>query len=287
MRKFFTLMAIAICAMMLLISCNQNNGNKNGGNNAANVQEYPSSAIVIRNAVKDIDGNSYDAVQIGKQIWMAQNLRTEHYADGSEIPLGPIGKKYAEKMAYAEKEAYRFAPGEKKRNEKNMVNVPSYGYLYNWPAVMHGSNPSNSNPSGVQGVCPNGWHVPSDAEWIELENYLKTTPEYVYVVPHCNDSNLLAKTIAATWGWENSAKEGNPGNNQNTNNATGFSALPAGFYAGSFNEFGVSAIFWTTTIRSSYSSMFVTYHTLGSFLPWESDGENLQLLGASVRCVRD
>ena len=83
---------------MLLISCNQNNGNKNEGNNTSTVQDYPSTAIVISNAVKDIDGNNYDAVQIGKQVWMAQNLRTEHYADGSLIPLG---------KTWSEKEAYR------------------------------------------------------------------------------------------------------------------------------------------------------------------------------------
>lgn len=129
-------------------------GHEGGGSSN---QEYPSTAEVIRNAVKDIDGNKYDAVKIGNQVWMASNLRTTRYADGTAIPLGEIG-------TYSFTEPYHYVSGSYGSNEENMVNVSTYGLLYNWKAVMWNWSSSNTNPSGVQGICPTGWHVPSDAE---------------------------------------------------------------------------------------------------------------------------
>ena len=101
-------------------------------------QTYPSIADVISNAVTDYDGNSYDAVRIGNQVWMASNLRTTHYANGEDIPEGNT-------TSYTE--PCRYTPS---------TDVAAYGYLYNWPAVMHGASSSSANPSGVQGICPNG-----------------------------------------------------------------------------------------------------------------------------------
>ena len=81
-----------------------------------------------------------------------------------------------------------------------MVNVARYGYLYNWPAVMHGESSSSTNPSGVQGICPNGWHVPSDAEWVRLFIYVSSQPQY-----QCdNSSDNFAKALASTIGWDSS-----------------------------------------------------------------------------------
>ena len=77
-----------------------------------------------------------------------------------------------------------------------MINVPAYGYLYNWAAVMHGAESSEANPSGVQGICPKGWHVPSDKEWTQLTDYMKTRPEYM----SSGNREYLAKALAATWG---------------------------------------------------------------------------------------
>ena len=102
--------------------------------------------------VTDIDGNVYKTVKLGNQVWMAENLRTTRYADGRKIPLGTTESFDV---------AYRYYP------DDNSANVADYGYLYNWPAVMNGSASSSANPSGVQGICPDGWHVPSNAEWTE------------------------------------------------------------------------------------------------------------------------
>ena len=113
--------------------------------------------------VTDIDNNTYTTVQIGTQCWMRENLRTTRYADGTSIPMGNS----------ISETSCRYAP------DDNKSKVTKYGYLYNWPAMMHGSRSSDSNPSGVQGICPDGWHVPSDAEWTQLTNYVSSQSEYV------------------------------------------------------------------------------------------------------------
>lgn len=115
------------------------------------------------NTMMDIDGNVYKTVQIGLQCWMKENLRTTRYADGTVIPIGYI--RYHDV-------AHRYSPF-------GMESLASrYGWLYNWPAVMHGDSTSNTNPSGVQGICPNGWHVPSMEEWQQLRQYLRSDSRY-------------------------------------------------------------------------------------------------------------
>lgn len=281
-------MALTVSVAMLLTSCKKdevnNNGNNNGntenpgggsgGGSGSGNQEYPPTAVVLPNAVTDIDGNHYDAVQIGNQVWMAENLRTTKYADGTTIPMGST-------ESYTE--PYRYVPGpEENSNEEYMVNVARYGYLYNWPAVMHGASSSESNPSGVQGVCPNGWHVPSDAEWTQLTDYMKTQPAYFA----SGNANHLAKALAATWGWDNSDETDAPGNNLSTNNATGFSVLPAGYYVGIYYYFSRNAYFWSTT-ENDYEDIYAYYHGLHSDDPNVYMGDYFKSNGFSVRCVRD
>lgn len=242
------------------------------GGSASGNQEYPSTAVVLPNAVSDIDGKSYDAVQIGNQVWMAENLRTTKYADGTSIPLGTSASTTT---------AYHYAPGPNQSNEENMVNVPRSGYLYNWPAVMHGESSSSANPSGVQGICPNGWHVPSDAEWTELTNYMKTQPTYMA----SGNSDHLAKALVATRGWNGSSQTDAPGNDPTTTNATGFSALPAGVhYGGNYGNFGFSATFWSATeYDANYAYLrLLDYDYAGVYRYFDG-----KYNGFSVRCVRD
>ena len=184
MKRTMKLMIMAVFAAALcMTACDSENGGENGGGSSNH--EYPATANVIRNAVKDIDGNKYDAVQIGDQVWMAENLRTTRYADGTSIPLGELE---------SEETPYRYAPGTYQSNEENIINVSAYGYLYNWAAVMHGASSSDANPSGVQGICPRGWHVPSDAEWTQLTDYMKT--QSIYMAGGHIDH--LAKALSAT-----------------------------------------------------------------------------------------
>lgn len=188
---------------------------------------------IYEDAVQDYDGNSYDAVIIGNQVWMAQNLRTTHYADGTEIPTGSTSSADT---------AYKYPPNGVENN------IATYGYLYNWPAVMKGASSSSANPSGVQGIAPDGWHVPSDTEWTQLTDYVSSQSDLTCSGTAAN----IAKALASRTGWNTSTKTCAVGNNPSANNATGFGALPAGYYLGSYGNFGYYAYFWSATEDVSY-----------------------------------
>lgn len=219
----------------------------------------------------DYDGNVYHAVQIGSQCWMQENLRTTHFANGNPIAMGHTGSSTSD--------AYRYAP------ENDMNKVPLYGYLYNWPALVNGSSGSSSNPSGLQGVCPNGWHVPSNAEWNDLANFLGTN------YPCGGDGQNIAKAMASTttdW-YTNNSNSCAVGNNTSLNNASGFTALPAGFFAGGSmpSETGPNAYFATSTAGSSFLSYFVTVRYITYSQSTLQSNQELKSSAFSVRCVRN
>ena len=216
--------------------------------------------------VTDIDGNVYKTVKLGNQVWMAENLRTTRYADGRKIPLGTTSSYDV---------AYRYYPN------NNSANVSTYGYLYNWEAVMKGASSSSANPSGVQGICPDGWHVPSDAEWTELTNYVKSQSQYV-----CGDyTGNIAKALASEEGWNSSPNYCAVGNNPDANNATGFSARPAGYYNGYYGNFGDYADFWSATQHHSYDDTYGRGLNYGNANV--SRNYDFQSYGYTVRCVRN
>ena len=218
--------------------------------------------------VKDYDGNVYATVLIGKQCWMKENLRTTHYANGTSIPMGSSS-------SYTT--AYRYCP------DNNCSNVSSYGYLYNWVAVMNGSPSSDRRPSGVQGICPKGWHVPSEMEWHQLLFYVEQQPKY-----QCEESKYrIAKSLSSTMGWKSSDKSCVVGNNPSTNNIAGFSALPAGkSLSKCCHNWGEKAVFWTATQDKDDSAfnLFISYDSYSALVT--TFGFSKQN-GYSVRCVKD
>ena len=237
---------------------------------------------VIENAVTDYDGNTYDAVVIGEQVWMKSNLHTTHFADGTEIPLE---SEVSDSIA-----CYYY--------EDNGQDVADYGYLYNWKAVMHDSPASNANPSGVQGICPTGWHVPSIAEWSQLADYLHSQSQYYC----CEDSDYIAKALASETGWHSYTESGLDfntlniaccvGNPQFTNNTTGFSAFPAGFYGDFYYGcqtacVGQEADFWSTTEHQDVSVVTVVASKLVYSSPYVCGAYHTKHFGCSVRCLRD
>ncbi|KPJ98607.1 MAG: hypothetical protein AMJ60_07710, partial [Desulfobacterales bacterium SG8_35] len=113
--------------------------------------------------VTDIDGNTYNTVVIGEQIWMAENLKVIHYSNGDPIPLVEGAPEWDTMSSWVK--AYCWYD-----NNPNIGEV--FGALYTWAAAMNGQPSSDNNPSGVQGVCPSGWHLPSDEEWKQLEMHL-------------------------------------------------------------------------------------------------------------------
>lgn len=236
---------------------------------------------IIPDAVTDYDGNTYDAVRIGEQVWMASNLRTTHYADGTEITFSTEVSDSIALYYYVD----------------NGRELADYGYWYNWRAVMRNSPATNAIPSGVQGICPRGWHVPSNAEWGQLTDYLRSQSQYVC----CNNSNDIAKSLASETGWDSYTDSGMEfntfnimccvGNPRFSNNATGFNAFPAGYYGAFYYGcqaacVGKEASYWSTSEHPENNDFI-----LGFSLSYNSTHVCSTIptkrLGYSVRCVRD
>ena len=265
---------LVFCMLAFVLFACHKEENKEPQNQEPTVQEdltmqihlYPATAQVVENAVSDIDGNVYDAVQIGEQLWMAENLRTTHYADGTEIPLGDSTVFGA---------AYRYLPN------GNEGNVSTCGYLYNYAAAV-GTDANIANVL-VQGVCPEGWHVPNDAEWTQLTNYVSSQSDFVMG----NDAQNIAKALASTTGWKSSNNDYAVGNNPSLNNATGFSTLPAGsFYNNVYTYFNYTANFWSSTQVNATSAWIRSlYYGNPKVLRYGYSGNKS---GAySVRCLQD
>ena len=254
MKKQFVYLIACMLVPLFLVSCEKDKG-----------KEGVPEENITRDAVMDADSNMYDVVKIGNQVWMTENLRTTKYEDGTPIPLDTVGV------------PSRYCPN------GNAANVKKYGYLYNFRAVMNGAQGSETNPSGVQGICPQGWHVPSDAEWQELESY---------VIDHLdpkNDNHMPAKGLASSEGWQTSTQRATPGNDPSSNNFMGFFAMPAGYlfinyddgrYT-SYEEFGRAAYFWSSTGNDNFARMRYICYDRQDIYSDNSDG------GCSVRCLRD
>ena len=182
----------------------------------------------------DYDDNVYHTVEIGQQCWIKENLRTIHYADGSIIPVG---------TELSQTTAYRYYPND------NSADVPIHGYLYNCTAVMHGAASSNANPSGVQGICPDGWHVPSEAELNQLINFVSSQSQY-----GCGgDTSNIVKALSSNTEWDfcTGVNACFANYNQPLNNATGFSAIPIGFVGSDVCHFAFVDSDISCGIRSS------------------------------------
>ncbi len=217
----------------------------------------------------DIDGHEYTTVKIGKQVWMAENLRVTRYADGSTIPQVNDGASWG---ALAETDKAYCWIG----SDDSLAEV--YGNLYTWAAAMDGSPGNDNNPGNVQGVCPDDWHLPSDTEWKELEMFLGMSQEEVdYAAKERGEGYGSKLKEAGSLHW--------PAPNYGAANEYGFTALPAGyrFPRGSFTSFGSIANFWTASEGSRESTTWdrmlfnedYIMRTLGD-----------RKAGKSVRCVK-
>jgi len=202
------------------------------------------------------DGNVYLCVTIGEQIWMAENLRYLPSVVGPGI--------YSDTKPYYYVYGYE---GTDVAEAKVTANYNIYGVLYNWIAAMNGADGSDANPSGVQGICPEGWHLPSDAEWTQLINYLG------------------GESVAGDYLKEIGTKHWNAPNERATNE-TGFTALPGGRLgiSGSFNNIGSNGFWWSAAeydeFDAWYRYMTNKYSEVGRYSFFKD-------AGLSVRCVKD
>ncbi len=214
----------------------------------------------------DIDGNTYGTVWMDGQCWMRENLRTTKYADGNAIAYGTGSSATVAHWYYPNNLA---------------ANKTTYGLLYNWKAVRRNSGASAENPSGVQGICPDGWHVPSDAEWKQMERYLGMNQ---YDAEHTGFRGDIAALLCGNTGWQSSAIANAAGNTAaEGRNASGFSALPAGCYNDDFSDFDSVAYFWTVTGNGECCAFkrSLEYDNAGVY---RGNGDKSD--GYSVRCVR-
>jgi uncharacterized protein (TIGR02145 family) len=206
--------------------------------------------------VSDIDGNVYNTVKIGNQCWMKENLNTTRDANGNSIT----------RLCY----------------ENDTTNCSLYGGLYSWFTVMNGAPGSNNNPSGVQGICPTGWHVPSAAEWTQLYNYVIGINS-VDVGNHLKSCRQQNSPLGGACNTEDHPRWDAHFFNFGTDNY-GFSGLPGGFKpSGPFNNIGVSGTWWTSTGNGGSANYRVLIFASG----WLVGGEISKNYGYSVRCVKN
>ena len=195
--------------------------------------------------VEDINSNLYPTIAIGNQEWMAENLKVTRYNDGTLIPNVTDGSEWTS-----------LSTGARCWYENDSSNGNIYGALYNWQAVYHDS---------LFNLCPKGWHVPSDEEWMALSDFL-------------GGENIAGGKIkeSDTLHWQ--------APNTGAVNSTCFSALPAGEFNGIFAYLNSDARFWSSTEDDAYHAWNRGLGYSTARLTRNSIGKNS---GYSVRCIKD
>jgi len=212
---------------------------KTGMNDKQNITLREAAVNAVSTFIDIRDGKKYNKVRIGNQTWMAENLNYQP----------PTGNSWCYDNADS--------------------NCVKYGRLYDWNTAMAGAAGSNSVPSGTQGVCPGGWHLPSRGEWGALAVAAGGTG------PYGDEGEVSGKKLKAKSGWNN--------NGAGTDDY-GFSALPAGMNNdGSFSGAGGRSYWWSSEWISSSSSAYRRYILTNGL----GDGSAAKIFGYSVRCVEN
>jgi uncharacterized protein (TIGR02145 family) len=202
--------------------------------------------------VSDIEGNKYITVKIGSQVWMAENLKTSVYSDGSPIPQLTSNSAWGRPTNSPEV----FKPGWS-YFQNNASNNLFHGKLYNWYAV-----------NDPRGLAPLGYHIPSDAEWSVLVEYLG------------GEENAGFK-MKSTTGWNNKG---------NGDNSSGFNGLPGGCYQykGDFYGIGENSFWWSSSKLNAGSSWRSAWNRiLGCNYSQVLRIYDYMSEGYSVRCLKD
>ena len=187
----------------------------------------------------------FKSVRIGKQVWSSENLNTAEFSNGDKISEAKTNEEW-QTMGEQGKSAWCYY-------DNDPANGIKYGKLYNWYAV-----------ADPRGLCPAGWHVPSDGEWTQLSNTLG------------GDNNAGSKMKSAS-GWDQGG---------NGANSSGFSGLPGGYrYSnGTYDFIGFYGYWWSSKRRSAASAwLSALYYASGNVYR----GKRTKRDGFSVRCVRD
>jgi uncharacterized protein (TIGR02145 family) len=195
--------------------------------------------------VSDVDGNTYTTVTIGNQVWMAENLKTTKYNDGNPIPNVTDG------IAWGTLKTPGYC-----WYENNISNKEPYGALYNWYTIQNGN------------LCPTGWHVPTDTEWLALANYLGGLPVAGGKLKEIGVSHWITPNTTAT-------------------NETGFTAVAGGGRVGElFSSIKWYANYWTATEYDSETA-YSTCAESTSALLWYHEKNWTKRIGFSIRCIKE
>jgi uncharacterized protein (TIGR02145 family) len=216
--------------------------------------------------ISDIDGNIYNTVLIGAQCWTKENLRVRRYNKGRSIPFDAIGGSGGSSSTWS-----NLTIGAHTIYANDSTTTPSnrtkYGYLYNWYAAKGIYTTGTMTSTDTLNICPEGWHVPTDADWTTLTTELGGE----------SVAGGKMKSIGTAYWSSQSA---------GTDNSSGFSALPGGYRIkdGSFNNLRNSAVFWRATednANNAWSSRLEYNSNNVSRNSYEKQ------YGASIRCLKD
>jgi uncharacterized protein (TIGR02145 family) len=210
-------------------------------------------------------GESYPTVQIGTQCWFQKNVNAGTMVLGAN---DQTNNGILEKYCYNNDTAY----------------CSIYGGLYQWAeAVQYQNGASNTtSPSpaftgNVQGICPTGWHVPSDGEFCTLATFLDSTVNCSVFGTSSSIAGGMLKSISSLWTSPNTG----------ATNSSGFSALPGGYRlanGASFFNIGIYAAFWSSYESSSSNAIGRGLGYNSSFIDRNTSSKNF---GFSVRCLKD
>ena len=231
-RIWFILLIVAGSALIFSIGCNKDN---------------PTQPDIKPSAITDGDGNIYGKVIIGTQVWLTENLKTTKYLNGDLIgTTTPPELNIQDELTPKYQWAYA-------GNEDEVV---TYGRLYTWYVLADSRN-----------ICPAGWHVPSDVEWLTLENYLGG-----YAIA----GGKLKETGTTHW----------TAPNYMASNETGFTALPNGWrhFEDNFVNFSKFGGWWSSTEYTATDAFcnYVGYRS--DFVTEEIDNKKC---GIAIRCLKD
>jgi uncharacterized protein (TIGR02145 family) len=250
--RFFISISITLGIVATIASCCKESSEPRIGHTTAVFNPN-----LTYDSITDIDGNVYKTITIGTQTWMAENLRVTHYRNGDPIPNVKDSKAWGKQTTGA----YCYY-----KNEANPDSIATYGYLYNGYCMLD-----------PRGLAPEGWHVPTDAEWYTLVKFVDGGDGVLNEYSSSVAGGRMKETGTLHWDYPNRFAD----------NSSGFTAISGGWrqtYQGQFQFKGYGAQYWTTT---KYHPVF--FYGWGMGTDFASIGRNgFQVTdGISIRCVKD
>jgi len=218
---------------------------------------------------------TYNAVAIGTQCWMQENLRTRLYNDGTEISFnnsGGSGGTTSQTWSVLTYGAHTIYANDSVASPSNLT---TYGYLYNWYAAK---GVSTSGSTTYKNICPTGWHVPTDSDWNKLIRSIDSGADTTGTTIQSTIAGGKMKSDGTTY-WNSP--------NTGADNASGFTALPGGYRTdgGSFFNIRNFAFFWSAT-ELDINDAWTRILNSNSGNVYRNNYYDKRV-GASVRCLRD